>query len=167
LLLEGEDVHLAAAGVEEDADGEREIFFLGEVLGLLKVLVFVDAAVVLVEVGDVAGLVADGEVDVYEVDVDLEGLDVADIDGLGGGVAGGGWSAGGGCLLRVEGGGDDKSEGDGGETKRAHTALDDEVGAEFEEKCWSGRRNSRQRVGAGLRPTVELVFLTMAAALAR
>ncbi len=34
----GEDVHLAAAGVEEDADGEGEIFFLGEVLDLLKLL---------------------------------------------------------------------------------------------------------------------------------
>ena len=51
LLLEGEDVDLAAAGVEEDADGEREVFLLGEVLGLLELLVLVDAAVVLVEVG--------------------------------------------------------------------------------------------------------------------
>jgi hypothetical protein len=93
LLLEGEDVALAAAGVEEDADGEWKIFFLGEVLGLLRSLVFEDAAVVFMEVGDEAALVADGEVDVDEVDLDLEGLGVADVDGLGGGVAGGRGSA--------------------------------------------------------------------------
>src|SRR6202000_3272729 len=45
-LFEGEDVLLAAAGVEEDADGEGEIFFLGEVFGGLGDLVFVDCAVV-------------------------------------------------------------------------------------------------------------------------
>ena len=105
-MFEGENVLLAAAGVEEDADGEGEIFFLGEVLGLLEVLVLEDAAVVLVEVGDVAALVADGEVDVDEVDVDFEGLDVADVDGLGLGFAGGGRAAGGGGLLRGEDGGE-------------------------------------------------------------
>ena len=88
-----------------------------------------DGAVVFVEVGDVAALVADGEVDVDEVDVDFEGLDVADVDGLGLGFAGGGRAAGGGCLLRVEDGGETEGEGDGGgEAEIAHTALDDEVG---------------------------------------
>ena len=92
LLLEGEDVHLAAGGVEQDADGEGEVLLLGEVLDGLRALVLEDAAVVLVEVGDVAVLVADGEVDVDEVDVDLEGLGLADSDGLGAGasLAGGG-----------------------------------------------------------------------------
>ena len=88
------------------------------------------------EVGDEAALVADGEVDVDEVDVDLEGLGVADVDGLGLGLAGGGRAAGGGCLLRVE---------DGGETRAARArrrdrrerirSLDDEVGGESWEKC--------------------------------
>ncbi len=54
------------------------------------------------KVGDEAVFVADGEVDVDEVDVDFEGLDIADVDGLGGGFAGRGRAAGGGCLLRVE-----------------------------------------------------------------
>jgi hypothetical protein len=39
----------------------------------------------------------------------------------------------------VEGGGETEGEGNGdGEAERAHTALDDEVGAEFREK-WSRR----------------------------
>jgi len=109
-------VDLAAAGVEEDADGEGEIFLLGKVLGLLEGLVLVDAAVVFVEVGDEAALVADGEVDVDEVDVDFEGLGVADVDGLGRGVAGWGRAAGGGCLLRVKGGDKTESQGDGDKT---------------------------------------------------
>ncbi len=52
----GRTFYLAAAGVEQDADGERKVLFLGEVLGLLEGLVLEDAAVVLVEVGDVATL---------------------------------------------------------------------------------------------------------------
>ena len=130
LLLEGEDVDLASAGVEENADGEGEIFFLGEVLGLLQVLVFKDGAVVLVEVGDVAVLVADGEVDVDEVDVDFEGLDVA-VDGLGRGFAGRGWAAGGRRILRAEDGDETKNDncGSGDEAEETHTPLDDEVGA--------------------------------------
>ncbi len=87
VLLHGEDVLLAAAGVEQNADGEGQVLFLGEVLGLLRLLVLEDLAVVLVQVGDEAVLVADGEVDVHQVDVDLQGLDVADIDWL---LAGGG-----------------------------------------------------------------------------
>ncbi len=148
-LFEGEDVHLAAAGVEEDTDGEGEIFFLSEVLGLLEALVLEDAAVVFVEVGDVAVLVADGEVDVDEVDVDFEGLDFADVDGLGLGFAGGRRTAGRGCLLRVEDGSETEGQGGGGgETEEAHTALDDEVGAEFREKNagrrgWGGRNIDR------------------------
>ena len=159
LLLEGEDVDLAAAGVEEDADGEGEIFFLGKVLGLLEDLVLEDAAVVFVEVGDEAALVADGEVDVDEVDVDFEGLGVADVDGLGLGLAGGGRTAGGGGLLRVEDGGESERKEGSGKAEGAHTPLDDEVGAEFAEKCGCMGRNiggggSVQRVGtdgAGLR----------------
>ena len=149
-LFEGKDVLLAAAGVEEDADGEGEIFLLGEVLGFLEGLVLVDAAVVFVEVGDVAALVADGEVDVDEIDVDFEGLDVADVDGLGLGFAGGGRAAGGRCLLRVEDGGETEGEGDcGGEAKIAHTALDDEVGTEFREKNADGRVGTGATLGEG------------------
>ena len=133
LLLEGKYVHLAAAGVEEDADGEGEVFFLGEVFGLLKIFVLVDAAVVFVEVGEEAVLVADGEVDVDEVDVDLEGLDVVLIDGLRCCIAGGRWASGRGCLLRMEDGDETKSEDDGSKAKEAHSSLDDEVGVEFEE----------------------------------
>ena len=94
--------------------------------------VFVDAAVVFVEVGDETVLVANGEVDVDEVDVDFEGLDVADVDGLGFGFAGRGRAAGGGCLLRMEDGDETEGEnGDDGTAKRAHTALDDIPGDEF------------------------------------
>ena len=121
-----------------------------------RLLVLVDAAVVLVEVGDVAALVADGEVDVDEVYVDFEGLDVADVDGLGFGFAGGGWSAGGGCLLRVEEGGETKGEDGGDEAERAHTPLDDEVEAEFAEKFgaveaeWARRRGRSASKGGKL-----------------
>ena len=129
LLLEGQDAYLAAAGVEEDADGEGEVLLLGEVLGGLEGLVLVDAAVVLVEVGDVAVLIADGEVDVDEVDVDLEGLGLADIDGrLGGSVAGGRRAAGRGRFLRVGGrskGGEGKADTEGGQRQGAHDGLDD------------------------------------------
>ena len=118
LLLEGEDVLLGAGGIEEDADGEGEVFLLGEVFGFLEFLILVDAAVVLVEVGDVAVLVADGEVDVDEVDVDFEGLDVVGLYGLGWGVAGWGGAAGGWGLLRMEGGGGEaEAEGSRGKTK--------------------------------------------------
>ncbi len=134
LLLEGEDVHLAAGGVEQDADGEGEVLLLGEVLGLLELLVLEDAAVALVEIGDEAVLVADREVDVNQVDLNLEGLRVADVDGLGFGFAGRGRARGGRGLLRVEDGGETKGKESRDEAKRAHTALDDKVGREFREK---------------------------------
>ena len=153
LLLEGEDVLLAAGGVEQDADGEGEILFLGEVLDGLGDLVLEDAAVVLVEVGDEAVLVADGEVDVDEVDVDVEGLDVADVDGLGPAalLAGGGPPGeGASCAWRA------------GVRPRARTErraarrdeerillLDDEVGAEFSEKMPPERRIGRNVGGRG------------------
>ncbi len=54
--------------------------------------------------GDEAALVADGEVDVDEVDVDFEGLEVADVDGLGLGLAGGGRAAGRGRVLGTKDG---------------------------------------------------------------
>jgi hypothetical protein len=93
---------LFRSSVEEDADGEGEIFFLGEVLGLLKFFVLEDVAVVLMEIGDIAALVADGEVDVDEVDVDFEGLDVADVDGLRLSFASRRRATGGWCFLRME-----------------------------------------------------------------
>src|ERR1700678_4145545 len=125
-------MYLAAAGVEQDANGEGEIFFLGEVLGLLEGLVLVDAAVILMKASDEAVFVANGEVDVDEVDVDLEGLDVVLIERLGRSVAGGWRTTGGGSLLRVEDGGETKAQGSG-EQKRAHSPLDDKVGTEFAE----------------------------------
>ena len=165
LLLERQDVDLAAAGVEQDADGEGEILLLGEVLGLLKFLVLVDVAVVLVEVGNVAVFIADGEVDVDEVDVDLDGLGFADIDGrLGGSVAGGRRAPGGWGLLRVGGQSEGGSQGEA-ETKRcqrkgSHDGLDDRVWGEvsatidlFREREGGGttqgvgRTSNRMKVG--------------------
>ena len=125
LLFERKDILLAAAGVEEDADGEGEVLLLSEVLGGLEDLVLVDAAVILVEIGDVAVFIADGEVEIDEVDVDFEGFDVVLVDGLGGSVTGWWGASGRGCLLRVEGGGKSKAEGSG-EQKSAHGSLDDE-----------------------------------------
>jgi len=81
---------------------------------------------------DEAVFVADGKVDVDEVDVDLEGLDVVLIERLGRGVAGGWRTAGRGSLLRVENGRETKAQGSG-EQKRAHSSLDDKVGTEFAE----------------------------------
>jgi hypothetical protein len=106
-----------------------------------------------VEVGDVAVLVADGEVNVHKVDVDFEGLDVADVYGLGLGFAGGGRAAGGWGLLRVEDGGETEGEDGGGKAEGAHTALDDEVPAEFREKCAGVGWAEAQRWEWGVRPT--------------
>ena len=101
MLLDGEDALLAAAGVEEDANGEGEVFLLGEGLDGLRLVVVEDLAVGGGEVEDVAVGVADGEVGVDEAGGEAEGGGVE----LGGGCGGGGWGrgVGGGSLLGVEG----------------------------------------------------------------
>ena len=127
LLLEGEDALLAAAGVEEDADGEGEILLLGEGLDDLGLVVVEDAAVGGGEVEDVAVGVADGE-----VGVDETGGEVEDLGGEGGGGCGGGSFAGGGrgvgrgSFLGAdgEGGGEEKGEGRRGETHGAIRVSD-------------------------------------------
>ena len=144
LLLQGEDVGLGAGGVEQDADGEGEIFFLGEVLDRLRRFVFGDSAVVFVEVGDVAVLVAGAEVDVDEVGGDFQGGSVDAFVGLGSGCGAGGGRAGrGGGLLSQEAGCDGEEGGQGAGAERrgrrkAHTALDVRGGV------WvSGKRGER------------------------
>ncbi len=126
----GEDVHLGAGGVEEDADGERQVLLLGEVLDLLRLFVLEEGAVVLVEVGDVAVFIAHRHVEVDEVDGDLESLGVEAVDLLRSGVAFGWRAAGGWGLLGEEGAGQKEgrsyreAEG-GGRAVETHTPLDD------------------------------------------
>src|SRR6185437_4871794 len=102
LLFHGQDVLLRAGGIEQNADGEREFFLLGEVLDGLGNFVLGDRAVGLGEVGYEAVLVARGEEDVDEVDVDVDGGGVDVGDRLGGRVALWRRGADGGCLLRGE-----------------------------------------------------------------
>ena len=102
LLLEREDVLLGAGGIEQKADGEREILFLGEVFDGLRALVLEEGAVFLDEVGDEAVLVARGEEEVDEVDIDLDGGRVDVGQGLPGGVGGGGRASGRGGFLGGE-----------------------------------------------------------------
>ncbi len=76
LLLQRQDVLLAAAGIEQDAQRQRLIVLGGEVLDLLRRLVFQDVEVILGEVRDQrAVLVVNGEVKADQVDVHLEGRD--------------------------------------------------------------------------------------------
>jgi hypothetical protein len=123
LLLEEEDALLAAAGVEEEADGEREVFLLGEGLDGLGLMVVEDAAVGGGEVEDVAGGVADGEVGVDEAGGEVEGL-----GGEGGGgcergcFAGGGWGVRRGGFLGAEGGGGEE-EGEDRRGEETHGAI--------------------------------------------
>jgi hypothetical protein len=76
-----------------------------------------------VQIGDVTVLVADGEVDVDEVDGDLEGLDVLVLLGLGGGVAGGWRAAGGWGFLCVESGGEGEAKDGSSDERGAHLAI--------------------------------------------
>ena len=72
-----EDAALAEAGVDEKAEGEREIGFFGEIGDGLGFAVLVEGEVVFGEVADdVAVLVADSgeEVDGADVDGDRSGL---------------------------------------------------------------------------------------------
>ena len=74
LLLQRQNILLAPAGVEQDAQGQRLIVLGGEVLDLLRRLVFEDSEVILGEMGNQrAVLVVHGEVKAYQVDIDLEG----------------------------------------------------------------------------------------------
>ena len=76
LLLQRQNILLASAGVEQDSQGEGLIVLGGEVLDLLRRLVFQDGEVILGEMGNErAVLVVHGEVKAHQVDVDLEGLE--------------------------------------------------------------------------------------------
>src|SRR6185312_419281 len=88
---------------QQDADGERELLLLGEVLDGLGDFVFGDGAVGFREVGDEAVLVARGEEYIHEVDVDVDGRGVDVGDRLRRGVALGWRRADRGGLLRGEG----------------------------------------------------------------
>ena len=122
LLLERKHVGLRAGGVEQNTDGQREIFFLRKVLELLLLLVFEKAALIFAQAGEEAGLVAHGEVDVDEIDVDLDRLVVVDGWLLRGSAAG--WRRAGGRrgFLRVERKGRArKNAGESGETNEAQS----------------------------------------------
>jgi len=86
-----------------------------------------------VQTGDEAGLVADGEVEVDEVDVDLEGLGVVLVDGLSGGVAGGRRAAGFGRLLGAKGWRQSEAQG-GSNEEETHGSLDAESVSDVWEK---------------------------------
>jgi len=111
-LLKGKDVLLAAAGIEQNADGERQVFLLREVLEGLELAVFKEAAVAVFEAGDETALVVDGEVDVDEIDVDVEGGGVGVALLLGGSGAGGRWAVGGRGFLGAEGCGASEEHGE-------------------------------------------------------
>ena len=99
----GRTFGLAAAGVEQDADGQRQVLLLGEALDGLRIVVLGHLAVVFAQVGDEAVLVARGEVDVDQVDVDLQRGGVG-THGLRGGrcLAGRRWCVGRGGLLGAQ-----------------------------------------------------------------
>lgn len=142
LLLEGKDALLAAGGVEEDADGEGEVFLLGEGLDGLGLVVVEDAAVGGGEVEDVAGFVADGEVGLDEAGGEVEGGGVEVGRGLGGGVGGGGRGVWRGGFLGVEArDGEQQGEGGGGE---AHGAIRFSSG-------WASEGSRTQRSGGLVR----------------
>ena len=130
-LLKWQNVLLRAGGVEQDANGERQGFFLGEVFDDLRLFgsalsAFSQDAVVLFEVRDKAGLVAGGEVNVDEVGADPKGLEGADVGGrFGGGIGFGRRTGGAGSLLRA-GRGQPRGgkEGSGGKCGKAHMGLD-------------------------------------------
>jgi len=69
-----EDAALAAAGVHEEAEGERKIGFAGEVGDGLGFAVLVEGEIVLGEIVDEGAVfVADGGEEVYGADVDGDG----------------------------------------------------------------------------------------------
>ena len=76
LLFHIEDAHLAAAGIDQDAQRKREIGFGLEVFDGLRLAVLEEVEVVFGEVGNQrAMLVFDVEEQLDDFDVDLEGLD--------------------------------------------------------------------------------------------
>src|SRR5271156_3747624 len=75
LLLQGQDVLLAPTGIEQDAQGQRLVVLGGEVLNLLRRLIFLDVEVILGEMRNEGPvLVVHGEVKAHQVDVYLERL---------------------------------------------------------------------------------------------
>ena len=72
-FLHVEDAHLAAAGIDQDAEGQRQIGFGLEILDGLRLAIFEDFEVVFGEVGDQrAVFVFDVEEELHDLDVDLE-----------------------------------------------------------------------------------------------
>ena len=75
-MLQRKDILLAAAGIEQDSQGQRLVGLGGEILDLLRHLVFEDVEVILGEMRDQrAMLVVHGEVKAHQVDVYFEGLE--------------------------------------------------------------------------------------------
>ena len=134
VLFKGQDVRLAAAGVEQDANGQGEVLLLGETFDGLSSLVLGDLAIVFAEAADEAVLVARGEVDV-DPELTLT-LSVGASGPMGSGAAAGALLGGGGSVGR--GGVPADARGsrgpatgaratgrrDGAETRRAYTLLD-------------------------------------------
>ena len=97
-LLHVEHSELAAGGINEDAEGQRQIRFGGEVFDGLRLAVFEDLEVIFGEVGNErAVLVFDVEEESDHVDADFEGLGgrllVFGLLGVGGLLGRGGLSA--------------------------------------------------------------------------
>ena len=74
-LFHVEDSELAAGGINENAKGERQIRFGGEVLDGLRLAVFEDLEIIFGQIGNQhAVLVFDVEEYSHHVDVDLQSL---------------------------------------------------------------------------------------------
>ena len=81
-LLEAEAVADAVAGIDQDAEAQRQVALGGELHDGLRLLVFEDLEVVLGQVGDEAALlVGDGEEHVDAGDVDLDARRLVGLDG--------------------------------------------------------------------------------------
>ena len=88
LLFQRKHALLAARGIQQNAQRQGQIVLGNEALPGLRLLVFGDRAVVLVEVGnEVAVLVLDGKKHVHQVDLELEGGDGLVLLGSGRGMA--------------------------------------------------------------------------------
>jgi hypothetical protein len=99
IALDIDQVPLAAADVHQEADGEREVGFPGEILDDLGFALFEDGEIVLLEVGDEgATLVADGGQNADHIDVHGDGGQLVGRFGLG-------------RRLRQKGGANGKKEG--------------------------------------------------------
>ena len=84
IALDIDQVPLAAADVDQQADGEREVGFLGEILDGLGLTLFQNGEILLLEVGDEgAVLVPYGGQNADHIDVHGDGGDLIGRFGLG------------------------------------------------------------------------------------